>query len=111
LIPVVEIVFLCFMALLAWLWLDSLKAREIALHAARSACAADGLMLLDDTVSIRHIGAARNADGRLGLRRVYAFEYTDSGDNRLKGGVILLGHQVTLINIGMRNRAEVRTLH
>ena len=106
-----EIVLVLTMAALAWLWLDSLKAREAAVHAARAACSAEGLMLLDDTVAIRGLKAARNEDGRLRLQRAYEFEYTDNGNNRLKGSVILLGHQVTLLNVGLRDTPAVRTLH
>ena len=35
-----------------WLWYDSLEAREKAVAAARSACASEDLLLLDDTVAI-----------------------------------------------------------
>ena len=33
-----------------WLWLDSLKAREIGMQAAQRACAEEGLQFLDETV-------------------------------------------------------------
>jgi len=109
--PVFEMVFVLILAALAWLWLDSLKAREIAIRTARAACSAEALMLLDDTVAICGLKAVRNEDGRLRLQRAYEFEYTDNGDNRLKGSVILLGHQVTLLNVGLRDTPAVRTLH
>ena len=70
----IEISVLVVFSALGWLWLDSLKAREIAVTAARSACAADGYLLLDDTVAIASLKPARNDEGRLLLQRSYDFE-------------------------------------
>lgn len=95
----------------AWLWLDSLKARDGGIAAARAACNAEGLQLLDDTVSLASLRPARNDDGRLLLRRVYNFEYSDTGDNRRNGSVVLLGHRVVLLNVGLRAVPVERTLH
>jgi hypothetical protein len=95
----------------AWLWLDSLKARDGGIAAARAACNAEGLQLLDDTVSLASLRPARNDDGRLLLRRVYNFEYSDTGDNRRNGSVVLLGHRVVLLNVGLRLVPAERTLH
>jgi hypothetical protein len=95
----------------AWLWLDSLKARDGGIAAARTACNAEGLQLLDDTVSLASLRPMRNDDGRLRLRRVYNFEYSDTGDNRRNGSVVLLGHRVVLLNVGLRAVPAERTLH
>lgn len=100
--PVFETASLLVLALLGWLWLDGLKARDAAIAAARRACQADGLQLLDDTVAISALRPARDDDGRLLPQRVYAFEYSDTGDNRRRGSVTLLGHRVVLINLGPR---------
>jgi hypothetical protein len=85
-----------------WLWMDSLKAREVALRAAREACAQDGLLFLDQTVSITAVKLARDENGRVQLQRSYEFEYSDTGDNRRKGSVVLLGRRVLLFNVGVR---------
>lgn len=106
-----EILSLLLFAAAVWLWLDSLKAREIAVRAARAACAAEQLLLLDDTVAIANLKLRRNDDGQVQLQRAYDFEYSDTGNNRLTGSVVLLGHRVTLLNIGVRLDAGVRTLH
>jgi hypothetical protein len=100
--PAFEIAGLALLAILGWLWLDGLKARDAAIAAARKACLADGLQLLDDTVSITGLKPARDDDGRLLLQRDYTFEYSDTGDNRRRGGVTLLGHEVMLVNVGLR---------
>ena len=109
--PGLEIAGILLLAALAWLWLDSLKAREAAIAAARAACEQEGLLLLDATVSIASLRLARDGDGRLKLQRAYDFEYSDTGDNRKKGGVVLLGTSVVLLNVGLRLAPTVRTLH
>jgi hypothetical protein len=107
-----EIIIIAVLAAGAWLWMDSLKAREIAVRAARNACADDGYLLLDDTVAIGAFKPARDDDGRLTLRRGYDFEYSDTGNNRLTGSVVLLGHRVIMLKVGARDGAgNVYTLH
>ena len=106
-----ELLGLIVLILLGWLWFDSLKAREAAVHAAREACEAEGLLFLDDTVGIASIKPARDSEGRLKLQRAYDFEYSDTGNNRIQGGVIMLGHRVILLNVGLRTASNVTTLH
>jgi hypothetical protein len=74
-----------------FLWIDSLRAREAALAAGRSACERYGLMLLDDTVSVSKTSFERNAEGRLRIARTYRFEFSDTGNNRRQGAIRLLG--------------------
>lgn len=92
---------LLLLAATAWLWLDSLKAREIAVAAARAACDAERLLLLDYTVAIQRIGLARDGDGVLRLRRVYEFEYSDTGNNRTPASIAMLGSRVLLIRLNL----------
>lgn len=74
----------------AWFWADSMRARETALASSRDACGRAGLQLLDDTVALAALRIVRNEHGGLALRRVYVFEFTDTGDNRRQGSVVLL---------------------
>lgn len=108
--PSLELSAVILLCAAAWFWLDSLKVREAAVQAAREACEADGLMLLDDTVAIARLKAVRDEDSRLKLQRVYDFEYSDTGNNRQKGTVVLVGRRVVLLNVGFRD-SNVRTLH
>ena len=73
------------------LWIDSLRSRERAVEAGRRACARYGLQLLDDTVAISRLALARNEEGHLGLQRTYAFEFSDDGNNRRQGSVVVQG--------------------
>ena len=106
-----EVFGILLLAGIAWLWIDSLKAREAAIRAAREVCAAEGLLLLDDTVAISGLKPARDEEGRLKLQRAYDFEYSDTGNNRLKGSVVMQGQRLVLFNVGFRIAPAARTLH
>lgn len=105
-----DFVALVVLGLAAWLWLDSLRAREAGVQAARGACRREGVQLLDDTVSIRSLRFGRDEDGRLRLQRVYDFEFSDSGDDRQQGSVMLLGREVVMLDVRPRV-ASAPTLH
>lgn len=109
--PGLEVLAIFLLGGLAWLWFDSLKAREAAIRAARDICAAEGLQLLDYTVAISGLKPVRGADGRVELQRAYDFEFSDTGNNRLKGSMVLRGHRVVVLNVGVRIPPMVRTLH
>ena len=75
-------------------WIDSLRARERALSAGRNACERNGLQLLDETVSGASTRVARDSEGRLKIRRVFVFEFSDTGNNRRRGSITLVGADV-----------------
>lgn len=94
-----EILALLAGAALAWLVWDSLRAREAALAACRAACRAEGRQLLDETVAIRSVRPTRDERGTVGLRRVYVFEYSDTGHDRRRGSVTLDGARVLVLRM------------
>ena len=78
----------------AALWVDSLRARERAVSAGRSACERYQLQFLDDTVSFTRIRLARDEDGQVKIKRTYTFEFSDTGNNRRHGAIVMLGGDV-----------------
>ena len=78
----------------ALLWADSLRARERAVRAGRDACSRYSLQFLDDTVSFARIRLARDGEGRLKIARTYTFEFSDTGNNRRDGAIVMLGGEV-----------------
>jgi hypothetical protein len=94
-----------------WLWFDSLKARESAVAATKAACASEDLLLLDDTVAIERLGVGRDGQGVLRIRRVYGFEYSDTGNDRSAGSIVLLGHRVLVIKLDLHQRPPDGVLH
>lgn len=109
--PTFEYLGLSLIALFAWYWFSGLKAREAAVQAARTACDREGLLLLDETVALDRLRPVRDSTGQLRLRRSYDFEYSDTGNNRRRGSVVLLGGEVVFLNVGLRLVPEARTLH
>jgi hypothetical protein len=85
-----------------WLWQDSLKAREAGKRASVAACEAEGVQFLDDTVAVGSIRPVRDDYGRLRLRRVYRFEFSDTGNNRRDGAVTLVGDRVITVYLQPR---------
>jgi hypothetical protein len=78
----------------ALLWADSLRARERAVRAGRSACERYKLQFLDDTVSFARMRLARDDGGQLKISRTYTFEFSDTGNNRRHGAIVMLGGEV-----------------
>jgi hypothetical protein len=77
-----------------YFWLDSLRARERALRAGRSACERYALQFLDETVSFTRLRLARDEAGQLRIARTYTFEFSDTGNNRRHGAIVMLGADV-----------------
>ena len=75
-------------------WLDSLRARERALSAGRAACERYELQFLDDTVSVTRVRLGRDDEGQLRIARTYSFEFSDTGNNRRHGAIVMLGGEL-----------------
>ena len=80
-------------------WLDSLRARERAVAAGRSACARYRLQFLDDTVAFSRLRLARDGHGQLRIARTYTFEFSDTGNNRRHGEIQMLGGELQDIEL------------
>ncbi len=106
-----ELLGLLLLVATAWLWLDSLKAREAAVAAAKAACVSEDLLLLDDTVAIARLRFARDGEGVLRIQRAYGFEYSDTGNDRHTGSVVMLGSRVLVINIMLRQGPSLKVVH
>ena len=75
-------------------WVDSLRARERAVEAGRLACKRYDLQFLDDTVSFMRLRLARDEEGQLKIARTYTFEFSDTGNNRRDGAIVMLGAEL-----------------
>ncbi|HRP96582.1 MAG TPA: DUF3301 domain-containing protein [Rhodocyclaceae bacterium] len=104
-----ELYALIALAGVAWIWFDAIKAREIGMTAARASCAREGVQLLDETVVCRSTRLARDENGRVALRRVYDFEYSGSGNDRFRGSVMLVGKEVTMLDVSAHRAHEPGT--
>lgn len=82
-----------------WFWWDGIKKRELAVQAARIVCQRAGVQLLDDTVALDTLRLGRDENQRVRISRDFRFEYSDTGDNRMPGRVLLLGDRVLDIQL------------
>ena len=96
-----EIIWFLLLGLVAWFWWDSLRAKEAGVRAARRACERHRLQLLDDTVALSRLRAARNPCGQMQWRRAYQFEFSRDDEVRSHGTVELLGCKVTGLQLEM----------
>ena len=80
-------------------WRDSMRAREIAVGTCKRACTAYKVQLLDDTVSLIRITPALAPGAKPVLRRTYQFDLSETGADRRRGTVTLLGTAVETIFI------------
>ncbi len=85
---------LLLLAAIVWFWIDSLRALDAARSAGKLACKKYDVQFLDDAISSIAIALVRDEVGRLVPRRIYRFQFSETGDSRLEGRLTLLGKEV-----------------
>ena len=96
---VISLISLSFLAALGWFWFDSLRALEIARKAGKHACDNANVQFLDDTVAGIAVALVRDVSGRRALRRTYRFEFSETGNTRLTGQLVVLGKRVESVTM------------
>jgi hypothetical protein len=94
-----SLIVLAVLGALVWFWLHSIRILEIAREAGRQACNREGVQFLDDTVAGTGLALARDSSGRRILRRSYRFEFSETGESRREGEVIMLGDRVESVTM------------
>lgn len=94
---VASLLFLLLIAVLGWYWFDSLRALEIAHQKGKRMCGEMNVQFLDDTVARVSLEVVRDQSGRRVLRRTYRFEFSDTGNSRLEGQIVLLGNHIDAV--------------
>jgi hypothetical protein len=89
-----EILLLIIVLLIAWFWLDSISKREIAIFTGKELASRYELQLLDETIACKKLSLARNNHGHMKIVRLYEFEVSADGRNRLLCSLELLGKQL-----------------
>lgn len=96
---VTSLLFLLLIAVLGWFWFDSLRALEVARQKGKRVCSDANVQFLDDTVARISLALVRDQSGRRVLRRTYRFEFSDTGNTRLEGQLVLLGNSVESVTM------------
>lgn len=86
-----EIFLILLLGAILWFWLDSLRAREIALELCRHACKEMDVQLLDQSIALSRLGVRRDDYGTLRIRRWFRFDYSVEGTGRQRGSILMLG--------------------
>ena len=91
--PSVILLMIAGAAVVAW-WNASRAAAERAEALGRDACAAADVQWLDQSVHANGLRVYRRADGWLGLERSFRFDYSEDGQDRHIGRIVLLGDKL-----------------
>jgi hypothetical protein len=98
-----DILLIFCVVLIGGFWLDSLRARERAIHICQTACTARDLQLLDQTVELRRLGLVWHTEG-VRARRVYRFDFSEECTARRSGYLVLRGLQLEELSFGLPGR-------
>jgi hypothetical protein len=103
----VSILVLLLLALLAWFWFDSVRAKEKAMMASAHACQQIQAQLLDHTASLKKIKFSRDKYGRTVFERTYNFDFSNDRQQRHQGRVIIRGLRVEDIYLDMEGGTTI----
>lgn len=83
------------LAAIAWYWWSTMQSKELAKQAGKQACSQYDVQFLDETVEMKKIWLRRNRQGRLEFCRLFFFEFATDGEKRYQGRIVVLGRQVS----------------
>lgn len=89
-----EIILLIILLFAAWFWLDTVSKREIAIRMGHELASRCQLQLLDETVACTKLSIGRDTKGHAKFSRLYVFEVTANGHERMQCHLQLLGKQL-----------------
>lgn len=94
-----ELILIILLVGISTLWLGTMRARDSAREAVSRLCKKYNLQLLDQSVALASIRLARSHKGGLTLRRLFRFNYSETGNTREDGSIWMRGDQAELISI------------
>lgn len=83
---------------LIWLWFDGNRSREFTTRYCISFCRQNNVQLLDQSIHIKKLFPTRK-NGRLTLRRFYAFEFSINGTDRYSGVAVECVNNVEYLSL------------
>lgn len=72
-------------------WWRTTEQKSVAVAAARTYCKDRNLQLLDETLVFRHFRLERDSRNKRRVCRTYEFDYSQAGEDRHTGEIILSG--------------------
>jgi len=95
----IELGVVVFLLGFGWLWLENQGVRDSAIAIAKDFCAKENVQFLDEAMAAVSYRLQRNTRGQLVIARTYRFEFSDTGDNRLQGTIIMLGKHLETLHL------------
>lgn len=83
---------------LVWFWMDGLRSREYATKMCQAFCVENHVQLLDQSIQTNKVFPARK-NGRLRLRRFYAFEFSINGADRYHGVAVEYNNTIEYLSL------------
>ena len=90
---------LILLALITWWWFDTQRSQESAKTICKQICQQFNLQLLDDTITLIQIRWQWDSRYFLRLKRIYEFEFSDSGNNRQLGWIMMRGTVMEILEL------------
>ncbi len=94
-----ELFFIFLLVSVSIVWLGTMRARDSARAAVTRLCKQHNLQLLDQSVALASMRISRATSGGLTLRRLFRFDYTETGNTRENGSIWIRGDRAELISI------------
>ncbi|MCB1867185.1 MAG: DUF3301 domain-containing protein [Gammaproteobacteria bacterium] len=94
-----------FIVFVIWFWLDSARAREIAIGICELSCKQRGLQFLDQTVALSGLGIQWTARG-IRVKRLFRFDFSEEGLERRSGHITLVGIELADFSLGLPSDTE-----
>ncbi len=85
---------LVLLLVVVYLWFEVLRIREQVITHCKRLCREANLQLLDQTVALASMSLKRGKNGMPSLQRIYGFEVSENGVDRLSGYVTLRGNYI-----------------
>jgi hypothetical protein len=85
--------------LVTWFCVDTLHTLEVTKALGKEICSQYQLQLLDDTVVLVRVRVKRDSRGRWGWQRTFLFEFSDSGNNRKQGMMLMRGVALEMLEL------------
>lgn len=91
-------IFIFIIAAVVWFWMDGLRSREYATKRCHAFCIENRVQLLDQSIHVKKVFPARK-NGRLRLRRFYAFEFSIDGADRYHGVAVEYNNAIEYLSL------------
>lgn len=92
------ILFIVLLLALVWFWFDGTRSRELTIRYCQSFCAQNHVQWLDQSIHQKKIFLTRK-NGRIQLRRFYAFEFSIDSTDRYNGVAIECQNKIEYLSL------------